>query len=536
MHQQYYLNQWALDMRVNQIELENFRSFKSVKLDDLGDINILIGENNSGKSSIMRAIRYLQDGVLNVAKDVRGGAKTASVLIGINSDGLNRYAKGIEVLKHLYTLESEDRKNGVVGAVLLSSDGAEIAKNQQGIVTNHLSYTYESKEPNHMIVPFLSKRKTAGFSSKNSFVETSSISDTAMYLGAKVSRVSVPTYPGHALYRDACKNILGIVIASTPDEAGQTPGMYLPDTSAISIEQMGDGVASILYLLTQLIGSRRKVFVIEELENDLHPTALKSLLDLIVKSAEENQNQFFISTHSNIVVTHLAHLEGSKLFRVVSEKGADIPTSTIEEVPATPHARIEVLQELGYALSDFQLYEGWLIFEEASAELICRDYLIPWFAPKLKKLRTISAAGVDRVKLIYDDVLRLVLFTHLLPTYAGRVWVLVDGDKAGKDAVTKLRNAFTKASANQFTSFDEENFEKYYPANFEEEITAALGKVDLKQRRTEKDVLFKNVKKWIEDDKDRAKDAFKESAKDVIDKLQTIEVAFSKDLEKLDPN
>jgi len=63
---------------------------------------------------------------------------------------------------------------------------------------------------------------------------------------------------------------------------------------------MGEGLANIVALLSELAVNSGKLFLIEMPENDLHPQALKALLDLILESSK--RNQFIISTHSNIVV------------------------------------------------------------------------------------------------------------------------------------------------------------------------------------------------------------------------------------------
>ncbi|MHA1341918.1 MAG: AAA family ATPase [Promethearchaeota archaeon] len=42
-------------MKICNIELKNFRSFKDLKL-DIRKINIIIGQNNTGKSNILYAI------------------------------------------------------------------------------------------------------------------------------------------------------------------------------------------------------------------------------------------------------------------------------------------------------------------------------------------------------------------------------------------------------------------------------------------------------------------------------------------------
>lgn len=516
-------------MRVNQIELSSFRSFETTGQIVLGDVNVLIGENNSGKSSIIRAIRYLQEGILDAAKDVRsGGNSVASVALWIDTEDKHPQVRGLDELQFIYKVESVDRLDGLVTVRVIDPNDAQIHQASTSANGQQFPLTFKSQEPNHFVVPFLSKRKTGGYSPIVNLAEAASMQIEAASLAAKVSRLSAPSFPGYALYSKACKEILGIEIASTPHQKGQMAGMYLPDGTAITIDQMGDGVPSVLFLLSYLATSKGKVFLIEELENDLHPKALKALLDLVAHSAQVDKNQFIISTHSNIVVTHLAKLEKFKLFRVSNERGAPVPTSTIEVVDATAQARIEVLQDLGYTLSDFHLYEGWLIFEEASAESICRNYLIPWFFPKLRKVRTIAAGGVDKVEAKYEDVGRLVLFTHLIPTYADRVWVLVDGDSAGLNVVEKLHNDFRRIPLDRFGSFDQNDFERYYPERFQEEANDALKIENRKLRQDAKNALRCKVEAWIDNNEVEAKAALEQSAKDVIEKLRKIERTFVK--------
>ena len=43
-------------MRIESIELENFRGIRTGKIDQLGSVNVLIGRNNSGRSSILEAL------------------------------------------------------------------------------------------------------------------------------------------------------------------------------------------------------------------------------------------------------------------------------------------------------------------------------------------------------------------------------------------------------------------------------------------------------------------------------------------------
>ncbi|ARU22344.1 membrane protein [Ralstonia solanacearum] len=222
------------------------------------------------------------------------------------------------------------------------------------------------------------------------------VSSNMSNLAAKLSRISNRSFPGSDNYARACEAILGFVVTAVPSQNGQQPGIYLPSREVVPIDQMGEGVPNIVALLVDLTLSSGKLFLVEEPENDLHPEALKALLDLMVESSQ--RNQFVVSTHSNIVVRHLGAVEASRVFHVSAPKGELPTTAEIEEVPNTPQARLNVLRELGYSFSDFDLWDGWLIVEESSAERIIRDYLIRWFAPKLSRVRTLAANGTGNVE------------------------------------------------------------------------------------------------------------------------------------------
>lgn len=44
------------EMKINSIEIENYKSIKKIKINSLSDFNVIIGENNIGKSSIFEAL------------------------------------------------------------------------------------------------------------------------------------------------------------------------------------------------------------------------------------------------------------------------------------------------------------------------------------------------------------------------------------------------------------------------------------------------------------------------------------------------
>jgi hypothetical protein len=353
-----------------------------------------------------------------------------------------------------------------------------------------------------------------------------SVNSNLAYLAAKLVRVSTPSFPEYEKYITACKEILGFEVSATPSDNGLRPGRYLKNREVIAIEQMGEGVPHIVGLLADLALSEGKLFLIEEPENDLHPRALKALLDLIIKSAEKNQ--FVISTHSNIVVRHLASLPDSRLYNITLNTESQPAEAKAILVENKPDARLAVLRDLGYELYDFDLWDGWLILEESSAERIIRDYLIPWFAPKLSRIRTISANSISQVEANFEDLNRLVRFTHLEDAYKDAVWVRVDGDEIGKDTCKKLQDRYKTWKPDRFDCFEHGQFEKFYPEEFQVEADTTLAIQDKQAKRIAKNNLLSKVRSWLDEDEQRGRKALEQSAKNVISHLQKIETQLLK--------
>lgn len=499
-------------MRITSLELINFRSFENMGPIEFGQVNVLIGKNNSGKSSILKALHLAQEGCGSIFPDVRINAEHAQITIGL-SDIINEFSPSGSG-KLVINVFSKDRGAGTLQLLITTTNGQ--SQNAQ----------LKNIEPLHFVVPYLSKRKTVHYQedvrSENSLRVTTDMS----YLAAKLSRLANPGFPDYEFYSKACKEILGFVVTAIPSINGLRPGVYLPDRQTIPIDQMGEGVPNIVALLVDLSLSKGKLFLIEEPENDIHPQALKALLDLIVESSKSNQ--FVVSTHSNIVMRHLAAIENSRLYNIDSEVGSMPPKATIRAVEPNVEARLEVLRDLGYSFSDFELWDGWLILEESSAERIIRDYLIPWFAPKLTRIRTLAVGGVNQVEPTFDDFHRLVRFTHLEEAYRDVAWVRVDGDTVGSEIITRLQSRYPTWKSDRFGCFSKPQFEQFYPTEFLEQIEKALAHTDKQTRREAKRKLLDDVRAWLDEDNQRGRKALAQSASEVISDLRVIESQLSK--------
>lgn len=524
-------------MYIKSFGLLDMRSFDNCKIEFSKNINIITGHNNSGKSTILKALYKIQNTNSLTADDIRAHRSFAEISIeleGIDSKDNNKYfgirhplSEGLTNVRIRYKIAKDNHE--------MKFEQNEIDPNQKtfnpsgeeiiGIRLRDFFGFPASEDQNNFIYPFFSKRKTGRYSSQGTNVSTFSVLDTFQNLPAKVQKTA-SQFVTKDRYEEWCNNILGFQVNAIAGENNEYRlGVYSGYNFPIPLESMGDGVANIIGLITILLTEDNRLFLIEELENDIHPVALKKLLNLIIEKSD--RNQFVISTHSNIVLKYLGSLNTTKIFYTEYDpyggSSINVPTSQINEIPNTFQERLNILEQLGYDLFDYDIYKGYIIFEESSAETIIREFIIPMFFPNaISKVRTIAAKGASDLVPKFNDLHRLFMYLHTSKIYKNRAWVIADGDKTGKEAIAKLKESFASWDSSFFINFEKGNFEEYYPLNFYQEVQEILQMNKSPEKRNRKRELLDSVVEWINKNPREAKTAIEESAKEVIEKLRSI--------------
>lgn len=509
-------------MWISQVTLNNFRSFENANIQLSKGINLIVGANNSGKSTLLKSILWIQNGFALHIIDLRISKKEGYVHLSLK-----------EVKKEFMNMSYKEKillklKLSYIEGIT-SLDLTQLGDEDDGSSTSHYSNTQNlisDQEPSNYIYPYLSKRKVIGFEQTINSSIANSVRGNLSNLYAKIDRICNPQIPAYKQYFQACEDIIGFPVTTTSSTGGKEATYIVSNWENIPLNAMGEGVANLLGLIVDLCMAENKLFLIEEPENDIHPKALKKLLNLIAEKSVNNQ--FIITTHSNIVAKYLGALPDSKLFSVSMDFENRIPTSHIEEIN-TPEARRNVLEELGYDLFDFDLWSAWLILEESSAESIIKEFLIPWFVPSLQsKIRTFSARTLDEVESKFEDFNNLFVFLHLQPAYKNLAWVIVDSGQNEAKIIERLKNTYTRSgwNANNFLQFSKHDFERYYPIKFKEEIDEVLNLPSGKHKQKDKAAILEKVKTWCKENPEEAKLAFQESASEVIDILKKIELSL----------
>ena len=365
---------------IDRIVIENFKSFRKVDL-SLGRMNLFIGTNASGKSNFLDALRVLQgigngftigeilDGkprsaTSEVWEGIRGGSSLAC--FAGNDGDVTLEVSGDSPVRWEYKI-SFSPAHGRVTRERLRVDGKDI---------------YDS-------IPVDSSRPVLG-QHANSLFDYGNIATRTLVLLANSQRIdpSPPVLQQYsqarhvqrlgehgenfaALVRTICKDkrekgaYLAWLQELRPDEVedvgtlrgavGEPLFMIREGGRVFPAPVLSDGTLRFAAITAAFFQpAMPKVMTIEEIENGIHPSRLRLLIELLRSQTESGATQVFATTHSPTVLEWLEESEHRTTFLAARDESTG--ESTIRPVIDVPHFK-EVVEK--YPLADL-LVEGWL--------------------------------------------------------------------------------------------------------------------------------------------------------------------------------
>lgn len=170
------------------------------------------------------------------------------------------------------------------------------------------------------------------------------------------------------------------------------------DKNLIPLSDSGSGIKTILLVLLNLIAIpcleqnlekdlSSYTFAFEELENNLHPTLLRSLLLYIEKMALSKNATFFLTTHSSIVLDIFNGNDSAQIIHVWN----DGKQSTVRTVSKYMD-NIEVINNLGAKPSDLLQANGIIWLEGPSDRIYINKWIELMSDGELKESRHYQCA------------------------------------------------------------------------------------------------------------------------------------------------
>ena len=225
-------------MKISAVEIKNLKGYEdSGRIEFSPSINLLLGSNNSGKSTIVRSCFLVQP----------SGGQQQSILTYLSKNkrkGTNSTSVKIEFDQaDTYYLSVGDPSNWASPTVeFLLNPGFQILFRPRNDKNNNHGFSLlSSHEPKNFIYPYFSKRKATGFTENFNLNHAVEVKENLQDLYAKVNRISNSDYPANSDYRKACKEIIGLNISCSLSPNGQQAGIIVSNSDHIPLDEMGEG-------------------------------------------------------------------------------------------------------------------------------------------------------------------------------------------------------------------------------------------------------------------------------------------------------
>lgn len=348
---------------IRELTIENFRGFRSFEMRDLGRVNLIVGSNSSGKTSVLEALHVL----------TAPGSLQAFCWIGSQRGELNEAPNGGGIpveFSHLFyghqvvdTTSVNLTYHGDNGdltftATPMSHPGTPIERElklswngsvQQGpVFTLPISTTGVGK--------IGTDAQTWGerlFGNRSMFVTSASLT----------ARDAVDFFDAIVLSKEE-ELLIEALRAINPQIQRVAPKHDYPfdhirrggfhvllegQRISVPIGDLGDGVWRMLSLALALAMSANGVLLIDEIDTGLHFTVMDQMWQLVSAAAEKLNVQVFATTHSRDCVESLACIcrreptteNRVSMHRIEPDKPKAIPFSE-REIIAVAERAIEI--------------------------------------------------------------------------------------------------------------------------------------------------------------------------------------------------
>lgn len=347
-----------MNRRLGSLGIKNFRQLRDLSIPELGHVNLIVGGNNSGKSTLLDALRLfagraapslieellLSHGELqSVAQDAAGEAVPEQAIANLffgrkfpqaDADRIvvgDMESKQFTSLEHIYLREEVEARevdgemvsfrrlrklpkadtgefgSAIEAVEIVSSDGPDLFGSTPRINRIPLADMFGSRRAGtrsrleESIVGMPYSYVSSRFNTQNSLAEAWD---------------AVVLTDGESLALDALRIIepqtLGLAFVQS-----HRPRVYRPPSAARSVDEriavlkvqsldgpvplqsMGDGMARLLQLVLSALRAGDGFLLVDEIENGLHYSVQERLWDVLFALSERYGLQVFATTHSS---------------------------------------------------------------------------------------------------------------------------------------------------------------------------------------------------------------------------------------------
>lgn len=336
-----------LENHIESLQIETYRGIKDLQVDNLGRVNVFVGDNNTGKTSVLEAIELLCNpnmySLIRIARQrerfkpmVRMGLNILdSVLYMFDVKVCNRQVNEYR-LSVGGCIQNETGKVTVTGNVIDELvDMTELAKHNP-YVRNRLSHVVVEEQEEvptligdinntfkkfEQLTPFGASSnhfeineytRVMGYKEENSILNVKMIQTVDHLIDNSFDRLIKnrdTRKRAVELLKEFDENITDIRYIN--DDTNFIPVIENKEGDYIPLSLYGDGMKKALTMLNAIVSAENGVVLIDEFETALHTSAMSEVFKFILDVSKKLNVQLFLTTHSIEAVDKLLGSAGN---------------------------------------------------------------------------------------------------------------------------------------------------------------------------------------------------------------------------------
>ena len=382
-----------------EIQFSGYKLFGEkniVKLNKIANINVIIGKNNSGKSSLLKVVEMAYDETC--FKKQKGQIGSIRVKLPMTRNMVQRIFLGYSSIDGWNAANYWEKVEGK--NALIEFGGTKDSKNSNGywaVNTGNIPleneshfrsglYVFEQERKNFIFRRLSAERNIVP--EKEQGLELSCTGEGASNLVRTYLNVS--TY-NESVIEEKLLNALNKIMYPEAEfesiriQQTQIGGEYVWEIylkergmERVPLSKSGSGIKTIILVLLNLIvvpllpqnDGKKIAYGFEELENNLHPAMQRKLFDYIYEVAVKNDIYVFITTHSHVAINAFFDKDKACIYHVVK----DNKEATVKRIESYID-KTEILDDLDIKASDILQANGIIWVEGPSDRIYIKKWL-----------------------------------------------------------------------------------------------------------------------------------------------------------------
>ena len=320
---------------IRTLRLENYRGFETYELPDLARVNLLVGPNNCGKTSVLEAVELLESrGDPRIL--IKSARRRREFYVGENGRGHTRYPLYHHFHGHksglgarlgissdngfgwvrLHIEEAEPRESEDLFDMSLRTPGPLVLRIKRAHEENDIVLSLTEDGSLDRLSPTM--RRVALGSSRLRSPPTLFVTAESLQAGDMAGVWNQVVVQGReSEVVEAMRILQGdlhsiqFLTGDASERSGVSGGIVLgfrAGAPRVPIGSYGDGMRRLLALSLSLVRAAGGFLLIDEIDTGLHWTVMKEMWKLVVDAAEKSSIQVFATTHSLDCIMGLASL------------------------------------------------------------------------------------------------------------------------------------------------------------------------------------------------------------------------------------